>query len=101
MIPPENCQTMLEVRAGVDELDREIVALLGVRFRFMTAAARIKGDRSTVRDEPRKALVIANAKAEAERIGIPANVIGDLWERLVEGSIEYEYVRWDEHRNLP
>ena len=59
MIPPEDCETMAEVRAGVDAVDLQIVELLGIRFRFMTAAARIKQDRGTVRDEERKALVIA------------------------------------------
>ena len=98
MIAPEDCQTMLEVRAGIDALDPQIVELLAIRFRFMVAAARIKQDRGAVRDEDRKALVIANARAAAERAGIPADVVGDIWERLVEGSIAYEFDRWDEHR---
>lgn len=98
MIAPEDCGTMAEVRAGIDSLDRQIVDLLAIRFRFMTAAARIKADRGAVRDEERKAQVIANAKAAAERAGVPPAVIGDIWERLVEGSIAYEFDRWDDHR---
>jgi len=98
MIEPEQCQTMAEVRAGVDAVDRDIVGLLAVRFRFMVAAARIKQDRGAVRDEARKAQVIDNAKAEAVRLGVPPDVVGDLWERLVERSIAYEFDRWDEHR---
>jgi isochorismate pyruvate lyase len=95
---PEECQTMAEVRAGIDALDLQIIDLLAIRFRFMTAAARIKPERGAVRDEGRKAAVIANAKAAAERVGIPPEVVGDIWERLVEGSIAYEFDRWDEHR---
>ena len=98
MILPEDCQSMADVRAGVDALDCQIVDLLAIRFRFMTAAARIKADRSAVRDEDRKATVIANAVAAAERVGIPPEVVGDIWERLVEGSIAYEFDRWDDHR---
>ncbi|HEX4693301.1 chorismate mutase [Sphingomonas sp.] len=98
MIAPEDCETMAEVRAGVDSVDLEIVALLAVRFRLMTAAARIKQDRGTVRDEGRKALVIANAKVAAARAGVPPELVGELWERLVEGSIAYEFDRWDDHR---
>ena len=98
MIEPEDCQSMTEVRAGIDALDREIVDLLAIRFRFMTAAARIKQDRGAVRDEWRKAQVIANAKAAAASLGVPAEVVGDIWERLVEGSIAYEFDRWDDHR---
>lgn len=92
---PEDCRTMAEVRQGVDAVDRELVALLARRFRYMDAAARIKQERGAVRDERRKAEVIANARAGAERAGIPAAVIGDIWERLVEGSIAYELERFD------
>ena len=67
---PEDYSSMAQVRAGVDALDRQLVALLAERFAHMRAAARIKPDRSAVRDEARKAQVIANACAEAERLGM-------------------------------
>lgn len=92
---PESYSSMRQVREGVDEIDRRLVALLAERFAHMRAAARIKPERGHVRDEARKAQVIANAAAEAERLGIPADVIADLWERLVEASIAYEMVEFD------
>ena len=95
---PEDCQTMPEVRAGVDALDRELVALLAKRFGYMRAAARIKPSRDAVRDEERKARVIAAAVAEAEAQGVPGVVVADIWERLVEGSIAYEFGEWDRLR---
>ncbi len=97
-LSPEDCTTMPEVRAGVDALDAELVALLAKRFGYMRAAARIKPSRDAVRDEARKASVIAAAVAEAESHGIPADVVGDIWERLVEGSIAYELGEWDRVR---
>ncbi len=90
-----DCTTMTEVRAGVDALDREMVALLARRFGYMDAAARIKPERGHVRDEARKAAVIANARVEAERLGLPGDVVADLWERLVEASIAYELAAFD------
>jgi isochorismate pyruvate lyase len=95
---PADCTTMAEVRAGVDVLDAELVALLATRFGYMRAAARIKPSRDAVRDEARKASVIAAAVAEAEAKGIPADVVADIWERLVEGSIAYEFAEWDRVR---
>jgi isochorismate pyruvate lyase len=97
-LQPDDCTTMAEVRAGVDALDRELVALLATRFGYMRAAARIKPSRDAVRDEARKASVIAAAAAEAEALGIPAGVVEDIWERLVEGSIAYEFTEWDRIR---
>ena len=96
---PQSCETMPEVRAGVDALDRELVALLARRFGYMRAAARIKPTRDAVRDEARKASVIAAAVAEAEAQGIPGDVVADIWERLVEGSIAYEFGEWDKIRD--
>ena len=98
ILPGPDCTTMTEVRAGVDALDRELVALLARRFAYMDAAARIKPARGAVRDEARKAQVIANARAEAKRLGLPVAVIADLWERLVEASITYELDRFDRTR---
>lgn len=90
---------MLEVRAGVDATDRELVALLARRFGYMRAAARIKPTRDAVRDEARKAAVIDAVISDAEARGLPAGVIADIWDRLVEGSIAYEFVEWDRIRD--
>lgn len=97
---PEDCTTMAEVRAGVDTVDRAIVALLKRRFGFMDAAARIKPERSAVRDEWRKADVLAKVEGEARRLGVPEPAfIVSLYEQLVERSIAYELERFDELRS--
>ena len=98
MIDPEACQTMTEVRAGVDALDEQIVTLLGRRMRFMEAAARIKERREDVRDNVRKAAVIAHAREVAAQVGFPPELVASIYELLVEGSIAYEYDRFDERR---
>lgn len=98
-LTPEECTSMAEVRVGVDATDRELVALLDRRFGYMRAAARIKGTRDAVRDEDRKAYVIDQAVQDAEARGMPSDVIGDIWERLVEGSIAYEFTEWDRIRD--
>jgi len=89
------CSTMAEVREGVDQVDRELVALLRRRFDYMDAAARIKPERGHVRDEGRKAQVIANARAAAAAAGLPAAEIAALWDALVEASIAYELTAFD------
>ena len=95
---PEECETMTEVRAGVDDVDRALMELIDRRFGYMRAAARIKPDRSTVRDEARKAAVIAAARADAAARALPADAVAAIWERLVETSIAYELVEWERVR---
>lgn len=89
---------MVEVRAGVDATDRQLMALLARRFGYMRAAARIKQARDAVRDEDRKAAVIMAAVVDAESRGLPVQAIEDLWDRLVEASIAYELAEWDRFR---
>jgi isochorismate pyruvate lyase len=89
---------MTEVRTGVDSIDAQLVELLTVRFAYMDAAARIKTERSAVRDEVRKQQVLANVKDAARSAGISAELVGDLWELLVEASIAYELEKWDAKR---
>ena len=84
---PEFCMTMVEVREGVDETDRLIADLLGLRFRYMDAAARIKPHREDVRDEVRKDQVLRHAKVNALAANYPVEVAEYLWETLVEASI--------------
>ena len=71
------------------------------RFDYMDAAARIKPERGHVRDEARKAQVIAQARAAAEAQGLPGEAIAALWDRLVEASIAYELAAFDRRTATP
>ncbi len=95
ILAPEDCTTMKEVRAGVDAIDRAIGKLLATRFGYMRAAARIKPKRSQVRDEARKAEVIANAMLDARAGNYPEAAAAGIWEALVEASIAYELKVFD------
>lgn len=87
---PQDCTTMTEVRAGVDDVDARIVALIARRFGYMDAAARIKPDRSAVRDETRKAQVLAHIGDEAAAAGIDRAALVRMWDDLIEASIAHE-----------
>jgi isochorismate pyruvate lyase len=92
---PEACATIAEVRRGVDEVDRALVALLARRQRYMDAAARIKPDRASVRDQARIEQVVSNVLAEADRRGLSASIAEPVWRLLIERSIAHEFEAWD------
>ena len=94
-VEPLDCRNMAEVRAGVDAVDTALIEMLAHRFGYMDAAARIKNDRNAVRDEARKAQVIANVETAASQAGLPVEAITGIWENLVEASINYELSAWD------
>ena len=95
---PADCQSMTEVRAGVDDVDQRIIALIERRFGFMDAAARIKPTREAVRDEWRKADVKAKVDAAAAAAGVDRALMARLYEDLIETSIAHELRRWDQTR---
>ncbi len=92
---PSDCTDMIQVRAGVDAIDRLLVALLARRFGYMDAAARIKPTREAVRDEWRKADVKAKVDAAAANAGVDRELVSRLYEDLIETSIAHELERWD------
>ena len=97
-VPAAECTDMAQVRAAIDGLDTLIVSLLAERMRYIEAAARIKPSRDTVRDEVRKAEVIAHAVKVANDRGFPPRLAYRLYDMLVEGSIAHELEMFDTER---
>ncbi len=92
---PADCTTMSEVREGVDALDRLLVAVLAERQRYMDAAARIKTDRTAVRDTARIEDVVAKVKAAARDAGLSEAIAEPVWRTLIERCIAHEFDAWD------
>ncbi len=95
---PEACQTMADVRAGVDALDRALVKLLAERQRYMTAAARIKPSRDKVHDAARIEEVVTKVKASARLAGLSESIAEPVWRLLIDRCIEFEHGEWDRLR---
>jgi isochorismate pyruvate lyase len=100
-VPPEDCATMDEVRAGVDGIDRALVTLLARRQRYMAAAARIKPRRDQVYDAARIENVVAKILAAAGREGLSAAIAEPVWRLLIDRSIAFELAEWDRLRADP
>jgi isochorismate pyruvate lyase len=97
-IPAEQCRTMVEVRQGVDALDRALVKLLAERQAFMDAAARIKPERAAVHDPARIEEVVARVKASARQSGLSEAIAEPVWRTLIDRCIAYEFDAFDQRR---
>ena len=95
---PETCETMAQVREGVDALDRALVAVLAERQRYMDAAARIKPSRDRVHDAARIEDVVAKVKARARASGLSEAIAEPVWRTLIDRCIAYEFEVWDRTR---
>lgn len=97
-LDPKACQTMIDVREGVDALDRDLVKMLVRRQGYMDAAARIKQDRDAVHDDARIEDVVAKVVAEASKLGLSPNIAEPVWRKMIERCIAYEFKEWDRIR---
>ena len=95
---PDDCLTMIEVREGVDALDRELVRLLVTRQGYMHAAARIKPTRDAVYDADRIEDVVEKVLTEARAQGLSPAIAEPVWRKLIERCIAHEFERWDATR---
>lgn len=94
MVPAAGCQTMQDVRAAIDHLDRALVALLAERQRYIEAAARIKSRADEVRLPWRIEDVVAKVLAEAEITGLSKRIAEPVWRELIDRSIDHEHECW-------
>jgi isochorismate pyruvate lyase len=98
-VDPAACQSMAEVRQGVDALDRALVALIAERQRYMDAAARIKPNRDAVHDEARIEDVVAKVLAAAQAQHLSPDIAEPVWRTLIDRCIAHEFSVYDRTRS--
>ena len=96
---PEDCTTMVEVRVGVDALDRALVQLLAERQRYMDAAARIKPNRDAVHDQERIEDVVSKVLVSAEAHHLSPDIAEPVWRLLIDRCIAHEFATYDRTRS--
>ena len=93
-VKANHCETMTDVRANVDRIDRLLVALMAERLNYIEQAARIKQSRDAVRDEDRIEDVIAKVKAQCRIDGFDEDMADRMWRAMMEDFIAHEFVKW-------
>lgn len=97
---PEQCRDMAELRAEIDRLDRELVAMLAERQGYIERAAEIKQDRNVVRDEARIEDVVAKVLVAARKAGLDPKIAEPVWRTLIDRCIAHEFDRFDELKSV-
>jgi isochorismate pyruvate lyase len=82
---------MNELRAEIDRIDRELVALLARRAACIDRAVELKrAEGLPARIEARVAEVLGNVRAAAEAGSLDPGLVEQLWRCMVEWSIARE-----------
>jgi isochorismate pyruvate lyase len=94
MKKPEECQDMQEIRKEIDQIDKNIIDLLGSRFNYVKAASKFKKDEQAVKAPERFAAMLAQRRRWAEENNLSPDVIEKMYRDLVGYFIEQELSHW-------
>jgi isochorismate pyruvate lyase len=91
---PEDCESLAQVREQIDRLDRDIVALLAERGRYVLAAARFKRSADEVRAPQRVEQVIVKVRQLADEHGAMPDVVERIYRELIHAFTDAEHQQW-------
>ncbi len=94
MKAPDACTSMDDIRAEIDHLDRQVIALLGQRFAYVKAASRFKTSETGVRAPDRFEAMLRQRRAWAEQEGLTLDAIEQMYRNLVTYFIDEEMKHW-------
>lgn len=88
----KTCNSIDEVRAEIDRLDKELIALLAERTGYVDQAVSYKTNPGEAVVEWRIEQVITNVREMAEKEGMDPNIAEKVWRTMIDQFIEHERV---------
>ncbi|KAH7920603.1 hypothetical protein BV22DRAFT_1097865 [Leucogyrophana mollusca] len=85
------CSSLDEVRAGIDSIDAQLLALLSQRAAYVREATRFKATLDSVDVPSRDQEVIQGAEANATRYNLPQTIAREVFEAIINSSVPFEY----------
>ncbi|QHA82399.1 chorismate mutase [Pseudomonas mediterranea] len=84
------CTSIEEVRQQIDQIDRQVVALLARRGDFVTQAAAFKKTTDDVRAPARVEQVISKVRGLANEVGASPDVVERVYRAMIAAFIDEE-----------
>ena len=88
---PDACENISEIRDAIDEIDKELIHLLGIRHQYMKEIVKFKSGAEGIIAKERKELVLQQRKAWAKESGMDPDLIGDIYKLLIEKNIQIQF----------
>jgi isochorismate pyruvate lyase len=86
----EDCKSIEDVRAHIDRIDRQMVALLAERGGYVKQAARFKKNTDDVKAPQRVEQVIAKVTALSKDLGANSDVTEQVYRAMISAFINSE-----------
>ncbi|WP_050780778.1 chorismate mutase [Dethiobacter alkaliphilus] len=74
--------TINDARRKIDEIDQDIISLLGKRRRCVTEIGELKANKVKVRDIGREQLILKNLKQQAIKDGLDPEFIEKVYKEI-------------------
>ncbi len=88
---PSDCKSIEEIREHIDQIDHEIIELLGKRFGFVKEVVKYKKpDKDSIIAEKRKNKVLQERRNLAMKNGLDPDIIENIYRELIEYFISEE-----------
>lgn len=97
MKTPEECADMADIRREIDQLDYQVIQLLGQRFAYVKAASKFKTSEGSVKAPERLKAMLVQRRDWAEGAGLNPDVIEKMYQDLVNHFIAEELKQWQNH----
>jgi len=98
-VAPQDCKSMNEIRAEIDDMDKDIIAILGKRFEYVKAAAKFKTSETSVKAPERFDAMLTQRRSWAEHSGLNPDAIEKMYRDLVNHFIAEEMSHWRQNRS--
>lgn len=98
---PADCNSKEEIRHQIDLIDKEIIALFGLRFKYVSEIVKFKSDPESVVAQDRKNQVIKDRGEWAEEHGLDKATFEQIYRFLVDHNIGKELEILEKQRTTP
>lgn len=87
---PAECESKDDVRAEIDRIDQQLLALLAERHRYVTRMAEIKTDPHEAYDPVRIESIISRVRSRSVDLELDEDQAELVWRTLIDWNINYE-----------
>ena len=95
MKTPTDCESLQDIRQGIDHIDQQIIHLLGQRMDYVLNAAQFKPDIESIPAPPRVSNMLIQRKEWALAAQLDPNFIVPLYSQIIQWFIQQQIQHWE------
>jgi len=87
----DNLDQLKDVRKNIDNIDSQIIKLIGKRFNEIHKVTKLKKGQDQIIDHERITHILNTVKAKAKKEKIDSEIVVRIWQIFIQEAIKLEY----------